>query len=299
MYASWCQLDHVADDALRVSIGRPIANTTLHVLDRHRRQVPPGVPGELFIGGDGLAVTYFGDPELTALKFVPDPYSSRPCRMYATGDLVVRDPDGDLVFLGRIDDQIKIRGFRVEPIEVEAALRLIPGVSAAVVMPHVVDGYPRLVAYVISDRVLEPPDVREQLRQHLPDYLVPSHVVLMDEFPLTRSGKLDRVNLPNPFERSVVDVGLSVLDDTPDNRLTASIVDLWREVLGLGEIDSDGTFFDAGGDSLLAVRLYGAVQRRFGVVLTSGIIDQDFTARGSSTPSATRSVGRLRLSSSR
>src|SRR5262249_23122731 len=119
VYASWYPIKEVADDAFRVPIGRPISNTTLHVLDRHGRQGPVGCTGELFSGGDGLAVGYFGDPSLTERKFVPDPFSHAPHRMYATGDLVVRDQAGDLTFLRRIDSQVKIRGFRVEPIEIE------------------------------------------------------------------------------------------------------------------------------------------------------------------------------------
>ena len=280
-FASWYRVTQVPDGALRLPIGLPICNTTLHVLDRHQRLVPPGVPGELFIGGDGLALGYLNDPELTDRKFIANPFAEPPARMYASGDLVVREPGGDVVFLRRLDDQLKIRGFRVEPLEIEAAIRAMDGVSTAVVVPRTVEGYPRLVAYVIADSPhVEASTIRSQLRTELPDYLVPSHVVIVGELPLTKSGKLDRSNLPDPFASSPAaadDEPTLTGPDSADARLTGSIADIWRDVLGVREVDSDATFFDAGGDSLLAVRLYGAVQRRFGVVLASGTIDQNFT----------------------
>jgi thioesterase domain-containing protein/acyl carrier protein len=279
-FASWYPITQVPDGALRLPIGLPICNTTLHVLDRHRRLVPPGVPGELFIGGDGLALGYVNDPELTCRKFVPDPFAAPPARVYASGDLVVREASGEVVFLRRLDDQLKIRGFRVEPVEIEAALRAIDGVSGAVVVPWTVEGYPRLVAYVLVDSPgVEPNAIRAQLRADLPDYLVPSRVVIVQELPLTKSGKLDRANLPDPFSAASEpdDEPPPVRTDDVDDRLAGSIADIWRDVLGVRVVDPDEGFFDAGGDSLLAVRLYGAVRRRFGVVLPSGIIDQDFT----------------------
>ena len=281
-FASWHRVSHVPDGAVRLPIGGPICNTTLHVLDRHGRHVPPGVPGELFIGGDALAVGYHGDPELTARKFVPDPFAGPPHRLYASGDLVVREPGGAVVFLRRRDHQLKIRGYRVEPIEIEAAMRNIDGVTAAVVVPREVEGYPRLVAYAIVDTpAVDASTVRTRLRAVLPDYFVPSHVVLVDDLPLTRSGKLDRAQLPDPFASTVVTPSSSSpILESVDERLDGSIADLWYEVLGTDAVDPNATFFEAGGDSLLAVRLYGMVQRRFGVVLPSGTIDQGFTIAG-------------------
>jgi amino acid adenylation domain-containing protein len=281
-FASWYRITAVPDGALRLPIGTPIANTTLHVLDRHGRLVPPGVPGELFIGGDGLAVCYFGDPELTARKFVADPFAGPPHRLYATGDLVVRAESGEVVFLRRIDDQLKIRGHRVEPLEVAAAIEALDGVSAAVVLPRADEGYTRLVAYVVADSAaLDASSIRSQLRVDLPAYLVPSQVVLVDELPLTKSGKLDRARLPDPFvapdSGDGASDGATAKRPDADARLTETLTGIWSQVLGVRDVDPEQTFFDAGGDSLLAVRLYGAVQRRFGVVLPSGTIDQHFT----------------------
>jgi amino acid adenylation domain-containing protein len=280
-FASWHPITDVPEGALRLPIGTPIANTTLHVLDRRGRVLPPGVPGELHIGGDGLALGYFGDPDLTARKFVPDPFAGPPHRLYATGDLVVRAESGEVVFVRRIDDQLKIRGHRVEPLEVAAAIESLDGVSAAVVLPRVAEGYTRLVAYVVIESPgLDAASIRAQLAVDLPAYLVPSRVVVVDDLPLTKSGKLDRARLPDPFAPPR-DGGTPNTDADPrpdaERRLTETLTEIWSQVLGVHDVDPDQTFFDAGGDSLLAVRLYGAVQRRFGVVLPSGTIDQHFT----------------------
>ena len=277
-FASWHHITDAPEGTLRLPIGLPVVNTTLHVLDRYGRLVPPGVPGELFIGGDGLALGYLDDADLTARKFVPDPFAGPPHRLYATGDLVVRETSGEIVFLRRMDDQLKIRGFRVEPLEIEAAIRSIDGVSTAVVLPRIVDGRPRLIAYVVADSSrLDAAAIRSQLRAELPTYLVPSRVVLVDDLPLTRSGKLDRARLPDPFASSSAIDDVAIVDGIVDDEVAAAVVDIWREVLGVREVDPEQTFFDAGGDSLLAVRLYGAVQRRFGVVLPTGAIDDQFT----------------------
>jgi amino acid adenylation domain-containing protein len=280
-FASWYRIDEVSEGALRLPIGTPIANTTLHVLDRHGRLVPPGVPGELFIGGDGLALGYVGDPELTARKFVPDPFAGPPHRLYATGDVVVRADSGDVVFLRRVDDQLKIRGHRVEPLEVAAAIESLDGVATAVVLPRTAAGYTRLIGYVVLDSSrLDAGTIRTRLRADLPDYLVPSQLVILDELPLTTSGKLDRNRLPDPFTTTRV---RNDSDDrarersSGDERLTETLINIWRHVLDVHDVNPQQGFFDAGGDSLLAVRLYGAVQRRFGVVLPSGTIDQHFT----------------------
>ncbi|HXY94652.1 MAG TPA: amino acid adenylation domain-containing protein [Acidimicrobiia bacterium] len=281
-FASWHPVNEVSEGALRLPIGTPIANSTLHVLDRHGRVVPPGVPGELFIGGDGLALGYLGDPELTARKFVPDPFAGPPHRLYATGDLVVRAHSGDVVFLRRVDDQLKIRGHRVEPLEVVAAIESLDGVATAVVLPRTAEGHTRLVAYVVLDSsLLDAGTIRTRLRAVLPAYLVPSQVVVLDELPLTKSGKLDRGRLPDPFTTA------PVTGDAADGeargrrngheRLTETLTAIWSQVLDVHDVDPQQGFFEAGGDSLLAVRLYGAVQRRCGVVLPSGTIDQHFT----------------------
>jgi thioesterase domain-containing protein/acyl carrier protein len=191
----------------------------------------------------------------------------------------VREADGAIVYLGRLDDQLKIRGYRVEPREIEVAISAIPGVSAAVVIPRRVAGTPRLVAYVIcGSGGPEPAAIRERLRAELPAYLIPSRVVPVERFPLTRAGKLDRSGLPDPFSPPPdADSASAVVDADATDDLGVAIADIWRDVLGLEFIEPDESFFDAGGDSLMAVRLYGAVQRRFGVVLPGGLVNEELT----------------------
>ncbi|HKH49831.1 MAG TPA: amino acid adenylation domain-containing protein, partial [Thermoanaerobaculia bacterium] len=251
----------------RVPIGRPIANLRLHVVDRHLRLQPVGVPGELLLGGVGLARGYLGRPELTAAAFVPDPFCDRTDptdpsdphhggRLYRTGDLVRTLADGTVEFLGRIDHQVKIRGVRIELGEVEAALASHPAVRECVVVAR--DG--ALVVYVVGSA--EPEDLRRALLERLPEAFVPSTFVLLEALPLSPSGKVDRRALPAPV-REAAGPGF-VAPRTP---VEERLAELWRAVLGLERVGIHDHFFALGGHSLRATRLTLYIRETFGVDL--------------------------------
>ncbi|MFL6261091.1 MAG: non-ribosomal peptide synthetase [Thermoanaerobaculia bacterium] len=243
-----------------VAIGRPIANTRVYILGRDLHLVPVGSPGELYIGGDGVARGYHRRPELTAGRFVPDPFGTEPGgRLYRTGDLARHLPDGTLEFLGRNDDQVKIRGYRIEPGEVESCLEDHAGIREAVVMARQDGpGERRLVAYVVpNDPGLKPAEVRSFLRLRLPDYMVPAVVVPLPELPLTSNGKVDRARLPAPDEgRREIDQSYLAPRSEMEQRLAA----VWREVLRLERVGVSDSFFELGGDSLLLLQVYKKMQ---------------------------------------
>ncbi|MFI9723614.1 amino acid adenylation domain-containing protein [Streptomyces sp. NPDC052396] len=251
-----CTVAATTGDALRrtpfgrVPIGHPLAGVTVHVLDRRLRPVPPGVPGELYLGGAGLARGYAGAPALTAERFVASPREPG-ARLYRTGDMVRQLPDGALEMLGRDDDQVKIRGFRVEPAEVEEALRAHPLVRSAVVVARGEADRRELIGYLIPVRRTPDPaaTVLDELRKRLPGYLVPSALVVLDAFPLTANGKTDRARLPDPpaAARPAPEQAL-----TPTERLLAEV---WAEVLETPDIGPEDDFFEIGGDSLSALRV--------------------------------------------
>ncbi len=252
-----------------VPIGRPIANTRLYVLDRHRKPVPIGVPGELYIGGDGVARGYLNRPELTAASFVADPFSGIPgARLYKTGDRVRYLPDGNLEFLGRIDHQVKLRGFRVEPGEIEAVLGQHPVVQAvAVVARERAPGDTALVAYLEARASQAPPpaELRQYLAERLPAFMIPSAFVRLPTLPLSPTGKVDRHALPPPT-RADYPVGESGSDSAgPRDATETRLIEIWEEVLQIHPIGVAEDFFDLGGHSLLVTQLIMRIEQAFGM----------------------------------
>jgi acyl-CoA synthetase (AMP-forming)/AMP-acid ligase II/acyl carrier protein len=250
-----------------VLIGPPIANTRFYVVDQFMNPVPIGIYGELCIGGTGLAHGYLNLPELTAEKFVPDPFGSEPgARLYRTGDLMRYCEDGNLEFGGRLDHQVKVRGFRIELGEVEAALSRHGSVRAAVVVAREErPGEQRLVAYVVANKKQPTAsDWRAFLIQRLPEYMIPSVFVTLEELPLLPNGKINRRALPIP---DTTRPELRKPFAAPENPTQARLVELWANVLVLNQVGIHDDFFELGGDSILATRLVSRVRRAFGVEL--------------------------------
>ncbi len=262
-----------------VPIGRPIANTQVYILDRALRPVPVGVPGELHIGGDGLARGYWRLPELTAERFIPHPFSAEPgARLYKTGDLARYLPGGVIEFMGRLDSQVKIRGYRVEPGEIEARLEQHPAVQNAVVVAREdVPGDKRLVAYVIASPGQQPSAdaLREALQTALPDYMVPAAFVRLDALPLTPNGKVDRARLPAPDWTKAA--ATRVPPRTPTEEALAEI---WQSVLGVPQVGVYDNFFALGGHSLLATRVISRAQQAFQIAIPLRAIFEAPTVAG-------------------
>jgi acyl-CoA synthetase (AMP-forming)/AMP-acid ligase II len=254
-------------------IGRPICGTRAYVVDHVMNLVPIGTPGELYLGGEGLARGYFGRPELTAEKFVPDPFSSEPgARLYATGDTVRWNSAGTLDFLGRIDNQVKIRGFRVEPEEIQLFLESLTTIRTARVVPYKAqDGTNAITAYVVPDepallhgnvacRVFED-EVHEMVRAALPHYMVPQRVIALAELPLNQNGKVDYNRLQTPVEydarRAQSRVDCSAFEEF--------VSKLWREVLHVDHVQRHDDFFALGGHSLKAMQMKMVLKTRLDV----------------------------------
>jgi amino acid adenylation domain-containing protein len=255
-----------------VSIGKPIANTQIYLLDRQLRPVPIGVAGELYVGGAGVARGYLNRPDLTAEKFIPDPFRSAPgARLYRTGDLARYLPDGSIECLGRIDHQVKIRGYRIECGEVESALRQYPAVREAVVVAQEASSVAsigpakRLVAYVVAAQNLVPSahELRAFLKHTLPEYMLPSAFVLLEAFPLMPNGKLDRAALPPP-DQSRPELKKLV---PPRTAVENALAQIWKDVLKLDEIGIHDNFFEMGGHSLRATLVLSQVRHVFQVEL--------------------------------
>ncbi|WP_374090326.1 non-ribosomal peptide synthase/polyketide synthase [Methylomicrobium lacus] len=247
-----------------IPLGRPIANTRMYVLDPQGEPVPIGVAGELFIGGVQVGRGYLDRPDLTAERFVPDPFGTAGARMYRTGDLGRWLPDGTLEYLGRNDFQVKIRGFRIELGEIEAQLAGCLGVrEAAVLARESGAGDPRLVAYYTADAPIAVDTLRSHLNESLPEYMVPAAYVWLDVLPVTPNGKLDRKALPAPEADAFGVSGFTA----PEGEIEARLAGLWGELLGLDQVSATANFFELGGHSLLATRLVALIQREFGVDL--------------------------------
>jgi acyl-CoA synthetase (AMP-forming)/AMP-acid ligase II/acyl carrier protein len=270
------EADLASDETLsNVPIGRPIPNVRIYLLDAHARPVPLGVPGEIYIGGYAVGRGYLNQPALTAERFVRDPFSERDeDRLYRTGDVGRYLPDGNIEFLGRTDDQIKIRGYRVEPAEVEAALLALPELrDAAVVVRGDAPDARRLVAYVVAARgaTASPADIRASLRRSLPEFMLPAAIAVLDALPLTASGKIDPSALPETRPAAGSAAQPHELPRTP---LERDLSALWEALLQTRVGIWDG-FYDLGGDSLRAVQLLDRVQTDFGVGIPPSALFQD------------------------
>ena len=278
----WSTILPVTEGRVRGCIGRPIANTQVYVLDALGQPAPIGVPGELLIGGEGLARSYLNRPELTAEKFVPDPFSRRPgARLYRTGDLCRWRADGYLEFLGRMDHQVKLRGFRIELGEVEAVLRQFPGLAqVVVVLREDRPGDKRLVAYYVAEQGQEPDHgtLGRHTRGLLPEYAVPAAFVPLERLPLTPNGKVDRTSLPSPNQsQSRLETG-HVPPQSPLERRLAAV---WTEVLGLEKVGrNDNFFFDLGGHSLLLARLVARIKQETGKSVPLTVMFREPTIAG-------------------
>jgi amino acid adenylation domain-containing protein/non-ribosomal peptide synthase protein (TIGR01720 family) len=251
-------------DAETPTIGRPVTNAQAYVLDDGLQQVPSGVPGELFIGGDGVARGYLGRPGLTANRFLADPFSTDGNRMYQTGDIVRRLSDGTIEYVGRADDQVKIRGFRIEPGEIETVLAGHADVTSAFVVARSDGGHKHLVAYVVPARPLDVGELRRFLAGRLPEYMVPAAFVVLDELPLNSNGKLDRKALPAP------DWSLTAGPErvSPRTDTEQALAEIWTIVLGVAEIGVADNFFDLGGDSIQSMLISAKANATFDITLT-------------------------------
>ena len=260
------RVEELPEDTSHVPIGHPIANTQVYILDQRQQPVPVGVPGELYIGGVGVARGYLNRPELTAERFIPDPFSGEPgARLYKTGDLARYLPDGNIEFLGRTDHQVKVRGFRVELGEIETVLGRHPALQKVVVVARDdVPGDRRLVAYVVPKEEPAPTtsELRRFLKEKLPEYMMPSVFVTLDTLPLTPSGKVDRRALPAPvgvrpeLERAFV---------APRTPVEEELASVWAQLLGIERVGIYDDFFELGGHSLLATQLLSRVRETFQV----------------------------------
>ena len=258
-------IPELAQQGTSVPIGRPITNTQVYILDSHLQPVPIGVLGEIYIGGDGLARGYLKRPELTAEKFIPNPFGSG--KIYKTGDIARYLPDGNIEFIGRIDNQVKIRGFRIELGEIEAVLGEHPCILNVVVIAREdILGDKRLVAYIVPQvqAILTQSELRQFLKQKLPEYMIPSALVILDQLPLTPNGKIDRRALtapeqirPEPEETFIA----------PRNELEQQLTKVWEAILGIKSISVKDNFFDLGGHSLLAVKLFAQIEKTFSINL--------------------------------
>jgi amino acid adenylation domain-containing protein len=267
-YTTWYEVKEISRDARTVPIGKAIANTEVYVLDAHMQPVPIGVPGELYVGGDGLARGYLKRAALSAERFVPHPYSRNPgARLYRTGDLVRCLADGNIEFLGRLDRQVKLRGYRIELGEIEAVLNEHPAIEKAVVLAREDrPGDKRLVAYVVAAENAAAGDaslsreLRKYLKQKLPDYMIPGAFVMLAALPLTPNGKIDRAALPAPEQTTTELPEGAIAPRTPTEEI---VVGIWSIVLGIGRVGVEDNFFELGGHSLRATQIVSRLREVF------------------------------------
>lgn len=254
-------------------IGVPIPDLQLHLLDQNLNSVPAGVAGEIFVGGAGVARGYLNRPELTAERFIPDPFTSKAgARLYRSGDLARRHPNGELEYLGRIDEQVKIRGFRIEIGEIQAALNRHPAVrESAVIASDAANAEKRLIAYVVIDRAVSVTDLRHFLGRTLPDYMVPSSFEFLESLPLTTNGKLDRKALPFPEQARPTIETKFIAPGTP---IETALATIWSELFHLERVGTADNFFELGGHSLIAVQMMIRIREQLGVELPLQVLSE-------------------------
>ncbi|MBD1892511.1 non-ribosomal peptide synthetase [Coleofasciculus sp. FACHB-SPT9] len=266
----WATIAEISNDSHKPSIGRPISNTQIYILDAHLQPLPIGITGELYISGDGLAQGYLNRPDLTAERFIPNPFNSyrdknsRISTIYKTGDLARYQPDGKIEFLGRLDDQVKIRGFRIELGEIEAVLTQHPAVRETVVITiEKVSGDKRLVAYIVPAQNFTPTiiELRDFLKKKLSEYMVPSAFVVLESLPLTPNGKFDRHNLPEHDNSTNPSLDKAYIE--PRNPTESTLAKIWAEVLNIKRVSIHDNFFDLGGNSLLSITLMEQIKKQF------------------------------------
>ncbi|MEH2284582.1 MAG: amino acid adenylation domain-containing protein [Nostoc sp.] len=280
-FSCWYLVEDIPEEATNVPIGRPLSNTQIYILDAQLQPVPVGTPGELYIGGDGLARGYLNARELTEEKFIPHPFeNAEGSRLYKTGDLARFLPDGNIEFIGRVDHQVKIRGFRIELGEIEALLSQHPDVQQAVAIAREeIPGDKRLVAYIVPNQKLDvsASTLRRYLQEKLPNYMVPAVFVILNSLPLTPNGKVDRQNLP-AGDRTRPDLEETFL--APRNPIEETLAVIWTELLALKEIGVNDNFFYLGGHSLIATQILSRVREVFQVELSFNHIFENPTIAG-------------------
>jgi amino acid adenylation domain-containing protein len=280
-YSTWTHVPR--GDRNAPTIGRPIANSQAYILSPERQPVPVGVPGELYLGGAGLARGYMKRPDLTAEKFVTDPFSADPAsRLYRTGDLARYLPNGEIQFLGRIDNQVKVRGYRIELGEIEEVLSRLPGVQeVAAAVKYDRFGTPKLVAYLSRRKDHDPvttAQVRDHARQRLPHFMVPTDILLLDDLPHTPNGKIDRKALPEP-DYDDGQPGDGTASSPAASPMEAVVLEVWREVFGRATLAPLDNFFEIGGHSLLAAKAIYQLRDLLGLPIPVGLLFEHPTAR--------------------
>ncbi|MBN2535367.1 MAG: amino acid adenylation domain-containing protein [Spirochaetales bacterium] len=269
VWTTWCKVEKKDDNKGYPSIGGPVGNKKLYIVDRNNRLQPPGVAGELCISGSGLARGYFNRPELTDEKFIDNPFA-RGERMYKTGDVCRWQPDGTLEFIGRIDDQVKIRGYRIEPGEVENAISQLKGIKECVVVAREKGGELYLCCYIVEDHAIAIEDIREKLMDNVPHYMIPAYFVKLTSLPLTENGKIDKKRLPEP--EALINRGTFT---SPRHDVDRALQNIWKEILEMEKVSINDNFFEIGGHSLKATRVISYIKK----ILKADVSVREFLER--------------------